>query len=168
MDGLTIKYDPTMDKAVEIAKENIRMCMGHNPCDCRGVTPNPPGRFYRGVWVQDSLWTYCDALLYWPDIDEEELRDYLYSEVPGHMGVIPFFTRAQERSGRYRGNVPTARWEKGTPTLASTIWEEGGTWGDISTLPTARGGIFGTSSRRGRSLSTPCISIGSSSTMRSR
>ncbi|RKY65939.1 MAG: hypothetical protein DRQ02_09565 [Candidatus Latescibacterota bacterium] len=112
MDGLTIKYDPTMDKAVEIAKENIRMCMGHNPCDCRGVTPNPPGRFYRGVWVQDSLWTYCDALLYWPDIDEEELRDYLYSEVPGHMGVIPFFTRAQERSGRYRGNVPTARWEK--------------------------------------------------------
>ncbi|MFQ6110973.1 MAG: hypothetical protein ACE5LX_02955, partial [Nitrospinota bacterium] len=124
--GLIVKYDPTLDKANQIANKDIRMCMGHNPCGCRATTPGPPDKFYLGVWLPNTIWTFCDALVYWADISESELRDYLYSEHPGALGVVPFFARAQEKTGKYKGNIPIARWDDRYPNPG--IDHFGGKW----------------------------------------
>lgn len=137
-DGLKVVYKPTIDKANKIAEECIKMCMGHNPCGCRGTTPNPPGEYYQGVWIQDALWTYCDALFYWTDVSEGELRDYLYSEAANRRGVISFFTEAQEKTGEYKGNIPTSRWDDRYPNPGINYfrskWDLGGYY-DLARRP---------------------------------
>jgi len=107
---LRITYDPTLDRALEIAKADIRMCMGVNRCGCRGVIP--AGRGYGdGVWLADAMWSFDDGVIYW--MSASEARDYLYSEVPGAMGVIPFFASLQEETGEHAGNIPIAKYLRG-------------------------------------------------------
>jgi len=108
---LRITYDPALDRAVEIAKADIRMCMGVNRCGCRGVIP--AGRGYSdGVWLADAIWSFDDGIIYW--MSGSEARDYLYSEAPGAMGVIPFFANLQEETGEHAGNIPIAKYLSGT------------------------------------------------------
>jgi len=106
---LKVVYDPVLDEANEIAKADLSMCMGQNRCGCRGVPP--AGRGYDdGVWLADALWSFIDGIIYW--VSPEESKEYLYSKVPGAMGVIPFFASLQEKTGEHAGNIPIARYIK--------------------------------------------------------
>ena len=105
MADLKVTYDPALDEANEIAKADIRMCMGQNRGGCLGVPPAAIG-YDDGVWLADSLWAFVDGIVYWTGVEESE--KYLYSETPGSMGVIPFFSRLQEKAGVNAGNIPVA------------------------------------------------------------
>ncbi|MCD6464828.1 hypothetical protein J7L27_00455 [Candidatus Bathyarchaeota archaeon] len=105
---LTINYDPTLNEANEIAKQNIRMCMGENRCGCRGVPPAGKG-YEDGVWLADALWAFIDGIIYW--VTPKESKSYLYSEDPKAMGVISFFANLQEKTGEHAGNIPVAKYK---------------------------------------------------------
>lgn len=108
---LTIAYDGVLDKAAEIAKSDIRGCMGRNRCGCRGVPPAGKG-YEEGMWLADAVWTFNDAITYF--VSPQEATDYLYAETPGAMGVIPFFAGFQETAEPHAGNIPIAKYVPGT------------------------------------------------------
>jgi len=109
---MRITYDSTLDKANKIAMRDIKMSIGQNRCGCLGVVPDSAVDGYvDGVWLNDAIWVWCDAILYWTSSDEA--RDYLYSETLGALGVIPFFANLQETEGEHAGNIPVAKYIKG-------------------------------------------------------
>ena len=107
MADLAVKYALVLDEANEIAKADIKMCMGQNRCGCLGVPPAFKG-YEDGIWLADALWSFIDGIVYW--ITPEESREYLYSKVPGEMGVVPFFAGLQEKTGEHKGNIPIAKY----------------------------------------------------------
>ena len=107
---LLIAYDGLLDKAAEIAKSDIRGCMGKNRCGCRGVPPAGQG-YAGGMWLADSVWTCNDGIIYF--VSPQHPTDYLYAKPPGAMGVIPFFAALQEIEGPHAGNIPIAKYRGG-------------------------------------------------------
>jgi hypothetical protein len=88
---LDVKYDPEIEAAIQISKLDILA----NRVRKAGAMGFSPGGAYDGIWLTDSTFV-LEAYRYWGS----EYRDFMYSDAPGQLGLVPRFAAAQDTDGQ--------------------------------------------------------------------
>ena len=89
-DFLVVTHDPEVEQALQISKAD----MLRNRRVKNGVIGFAPGGYYNGIWMTDSTFL-MSAYRYWGSGH----RDFLYSDRPGALGLVPRFAAAQAPDG---------------------------------------------------------------------
>jgi hypothetical protein len=89
-DFMVVTYDPEIEQALQISKAD----MLRNRRVKNGVIGFGPGGNYNGIWMIDSSFL-MSAYRYWGP----EFRDFLYSDKPGALGLVPRFAAVQAPDG---------------------------------------------------------------------
>jgi len=94
---LDVKYGPEIEAAIRISKQDILA----NRVRKAGAMGFVPGGAYDGIWLSDSTFV-LEAYRYWGS----EYREFLYSDAPGRLGLVPRFAAVQDTDGQ----IPMALW----------------------------------------------------------
>jgi hypothetical protein len=87
---LVVNYDPEIEQALQISKTDIL----RNRRVKNGVIGFAPGGGYNGIWLTDSTFLLA-GYRYWGP----EYRNFLYSDEPEALGLVPRFAAAQDTDG---------------------------------------------------------------------
>ncbi len=93
---LVVNYDPEIEQALQISKSDILA----NRVRAAGAMGFGPGGRYDGIWMLDST-SVLEAYRYWGS----EYRDFMYSDTPGQLGLVPRFAAAQDTDGQIPGAI---------------------------------------------------------------
>ncbi len=91
-DLLAVKYDPEIEAAIQISTSDILANRGRK-AGVMAFRP-PSSSVYDGVWLTDSTFL-LGAYRYWG----LDYHDFMYSDVPGQLGLVPRFAAAQDTDG---------------------------------------------------------------------
>jgi len=87
---LVVNYDPEIEQALQISKADIL----RNRRVKNGVIGFAPGAGYNGIWLTDSTFLLA-GYRYWGP----EYRNFLYSDEPEALGLVPRFAAVQDTDG---------------------------------------------------------------------